>query len=61
MSQSTNLLGKIQLYVNHSTSLDESNLKYSSIAETVAYDLVLEITMKVQHLQQRNLLIQWEP
>ena len=61
MRQSTSLLGKIQLYVNHSTGLDESNLKYSSIAETVAYDLVFEIAMKVQHFQQRNLLIQWEP
>ncbi|RVW65613.1 hypothetical protein CK203_033106 [Vitis vinifera] len=28
-----------------------------SVAETVAYDLVLEVAMKIQHFQQRNLLI----
>ncbi len=28
-----------------------------SVAETVAYDLVLEVAMKVQHFQQRNLLL----
>ena len=55
--QVTNFLGKIQLYINYSTSLDENNLKCSSVAETVAYDLVLEVTMKIQHFQQRNLLI----
>ena len=57
MSQNTNFLGKIQLYINYSTSLDENNLKCSSVAETVAYDLVLEVTMKIQHFQLRNLLI----
>lgn len=28
-----------------------------SVAETVAYDLVLEAAMKVQHFQQRNLVL----
>lgn len=28
-----------------------------SVAETVAYDLVLEVAMKVQNFQQRNLLL----
>lgn len=28
-----------------------------SVAETVAYDLVLEVAMKIQHFQQRNLLL----
>ncbi|KAK9270559.1 hypothetical protein L1049_026140 [Liquidambar formosana] len=52
------LVGKIQLYINYSTTLDEtSNLKCGSVAETVAYDLVLEVAMKVQHFQQRNLLL----
>jgi len=34
----------------------------SSIAETVVYDFVLEVAMKVQHIKQRNLLLhgQWK-
>ncbi|XP_074304597.1 uncharacterized protein LOC141639345 [Silene latifolia] len=55
-----NLVGKVQLYVNFSTSSDENNLKCGSVAETVAYDLVLEIAMKVQHFQQRHLLLHGE-
>ncbi|KAK9284724.1 hypothetical protein L1049_023901 [Liquidambar formosana] len=52
------LVGRIQLYIIYSTSPDENNhLKYGSVAETVAYDLVLEVAMKVQHFQQRNLLL----
>ncbi|KAF5942663.1 hypothetical protein HYC85_020305 [Camellia sinensis] len=52
------LVGRLQLYINYSTSLDENNhLKCGSVAETVAYDLVLEVAMKVQHFQQRNLLL----
>ncbi|KAJ7958937.1 Pesticidal crystal cry8Ba protein [Quillaja saponaria] len=52
------LVGKMQLYINYSTSSDEnSHLKCGSVAETVAYDLVLEVAMKVQHFQQRNLLL----
>ncbi|KAG5543870.1 hypothetical protein RHGRI_016584 [Rhododendron griersonianum] len=52
------LVGKLQLFINYSTVLDEnSNLKCGSVAETVAYDLVLEVAMKVQHFQQRNLLL----
>ncbi|EEF48602.1 conserved hypothetical protein [Ricinus communis] len=51
------LVGKLQLYIIYSTSADDSNLKCGSVAETVAYDLVLEVAMKVQHFQQRNLLL----
>ncbi|XP_030934042.1 uncharacterized protein LOC115959685 isoform X1 [Quercus lobata] len=52
------LVGKIQLYINYSTvSDDNSHPKCGSVAETVAYDLVLEVAMKVQHFQQRNLLL----
>ncbi|KAA0038672.1 uncharacterized protein E5676_scaffold455G005750 [Cucumis melo var. makuwa] len=52
------LVGKIQLYVNYSASTDDnSHPKCGSVAETVAYDLVLEVAMKVQHFQQRNLLL----
>lgn len=52
------LVGKVQLFINYSTTLDEnSHLKCGSVAETVAYDLVLEVAMKDQHFQQRNLLL----
>ncbi|VVA16266.1 PREDICTED: ZEAMMB73_Zm00001d018133 [Prunus dulcis] len=50
------LVGKIQLSVYYSTSSDD-NPKCGSVAETVAYDLVLEVAMKVQNFQQRNLLL----
>ncbi|KAJ7965795.1 Pesticidal crystal cry8Ba protein [Quillaja saponaria] len=52
------LVGKMQLYINYSTSSDEnSHLKCGSVAETVAYDLVLEVAMKAQHFRQRNLVL----
>ncbi|KAL8145434.1 hypothetical protein AgCh_003556 [Apium graveolens] len=52
------LVGKLQLFINYSTTLDEnSHLKCGSVAETVAYDLVLEVAMRDQHFQQRNLVI----
>ncbi|KAM3360547.1 putative protein isoform X1 [Capsicum galapagoense] len=52
------LVGRVQLYINYSTSPDEnSNTKCGPVAETVAYDSVLEAAMKVQQFQQRNLLL----
>ncbi|KAF6174841.1 hypothetical protein GIB67_034627, partial [Kingdonia uniflora] len=52
------LVGKMQLNINYSTSGEEnSHLKCGSIAETVAYDFVLEVAMKIQNFQQRNLLL----
>ncbi|KAG9137431.1 hypothetical protein Leryth_020632 [Lithospermum erythrorhizon] len=52
------LVGKIQLYINYTTAVDEnSHLKCGSVAETVAYDLVLEVAMKIQNFQQRKLLL----
>ncbi|PKI73540.1 hypothetical protein CRG98_006121 [Punica granatum] len=52
------LVGKLQLYINYSTSSeDNGHLKYGTVAETVAYDLALEVAMKVQKFQQRNLLL----
>ncbi|KAI3751766.1 hypothetical protein L2E82_22857 [Cichorium intybus] len=50
------LVGKIQLYINYTTSLDDNNLKCGSIAETMAYDFAMEVAMKQQNFQQRNLL-----
>ncbi|KAH7679631.1 hypothetical protein IHE45_06G071100 [Dioscorea alata] len=54
------LVGRIQLYANYTTSLDENNLKCGSVAETVAYDIALEVAMKVQQFQQRHLLLHGE-
>ncbi|PIA46481.1 hypothetical protein AQUCO_01500196v1 [Aquilegia coerulea] len=52
------LVGRVQLYINYSTSQNENgHPKFGSVAETVAYDFVLEVAMKVQHFQQRNLLL----
>ncbi|KAH7860036.1 hypothetical protein Vadar_008426 [Vaccinium darrowii] len=51
------LVGRIQLYINYTTSYDASNQKCGSVAETVAYDLVLEVAMKVQQFKPRNLLL----
>ncbi|KAK4274158.1 hypothetical protein QN277_017432 [Acacia crassicarpa] len=56
--QEHNLVGKIQLHIHYSTSSDDSSHpKCGSVAETVAYDLVLEVAMKVQGFQQRNLML----
>ncbi|XP_052141879.1 uncharacterized protein LOC127761609 [Oryza glaberrima] len=51
------LVGRIQLYIHYTTAADENNTKYGSVAETVAYDIVLEVAMKAQHIQQRNLIL----
>ncbi|KAA3484839.1 Phosphoglucose isomerase [Gossypium australe] len=49
-------VGKLQLCINYLASSDDnSHHKCGSVAETVAYDLVLEVAMKVQRFQQRNL------
>ncbi|KAL0381664.1 UNVERIFIED_CONTAM: hypothetical protein Sangu_0230700 [Sesamum angustifolium] len=56
-------VGKVQLYINYSTTPDENShkgLRYSftfRTVETIAYDCVLETAMKVQQFQQRNLLL----
>ncbi|XP_010448543.1 PREDICTED: uncharacterized protein LOC104730991 isoform X2 [Camelina sativa] len=52
------LVGRLQLYIDYSASFDDnSHLKCGSVAETVAYDLVLEVALKMQRFQQRNLLL----
>ncbi|KAH9321638.1 hypothetical protein KI387_016277, partial [Taxus chinensis] len=49
-------VGKVQLFINYITSTDEMGaMKCGPVAETVTYDLVLEVAMRVQHFQQRNL------
>lgn len=49
-------VGKVQLFISCITSTDEmGTMKCGPVAETVAYDLVLEVAMRVQHFQQRNL------
>ncbi|OAY66910.1 hypothetical protein ACMD2_14233, partial [Ananas comosus] len=51
------LVGRIQLFVNYTASSDENNPKCGSVAETVAYDIVLEAAMKSQNIQERNLVL----
>ncbi|KAL3630223.1 hypothetical protein CASFOL_023207 [Castilleja foliolosa] len=50
-------VGKVQLSISYSTTSDEHNYKCASVAETIAYDCVLETAMKIQQFQQRNLLL----
>ncbi|XP_057495298.1 LOW QUALITY PROTEIN: uncharacterized protein LOC130780349 [Actinidia eriantha] len=52
------LVGRTQLYINYTTSPDENgHPKCGPVAETVAYDLILKVAMKVQNFKQRNLLL----
>ncbi|KAJ0984715.1 hypothetical protein J5N97_003071 [Dioscorea zingiberensis] len=53
-------VGKILLDTKYMTNLDENNTKCGSVAETVAYDIVLEVAMKVQQFQERQLLLHGE-
>lgn len=56
------LVGKIQLNIHYSSSADENNnVKCGIVAETIAYDSVLEAAMKAQNFKQKNLLLhgQW--
>ncbi|KAH7655486.1 hypothetical protein IHE45_18G013900 [Dioscorea alata] len=53
-------VGKILVDINYTSSLDEKNIKCGSVAETVAYDIVLEVAMKVQQFQERRLSLHGE-
>ncbi|KAK9064657.1 hypothetical protein SSX86_016039 [Deinandra increscens subsp. villosa] len=51
-------VGRIQLNIHYSTGTDENNnVKCGIVAETIAYDSVLEAAMKAQNFKQRNLLL----
>lgn len=49
------LIGRIQLHLSYSSSLD-GKTKCGLVAETSAYDLVLEVAMKAERFQRRNLV-----
>ncbi|KAF3563116.1 hypothetical protein DY000_02019333 [Brassica cretica] len=49
-------IGRIQLHINYLSSLDEKT-KCGLVAETSAYDLVLEVAMKAEQFQSQNLVI----
>ncbi|KAJ8765800.1 hypothetical protein K2173_014922 [Erythroxylum novogranatense] len=52
------VVGRIQLNINYSITPDESShQKCGCVAETVAYDFVLEVAMKMVRFQQRKLLL----
>ncbi|RZC76552.1 hypothetical protein C5167_000735 [Papaver somniferum] len=55
------LVGRMQLFIKYNSSIDDSgDCECGSVAETVAYDFVLEVAMKAQHFQQRNLVLRGE-
>ncbi|CAH8374965.1 unnamed protein product [Eruca vesicaria subsp. sativa] len=49
------LIGRIQLHLSYSSSLDEKT-KCGLVAETSAYDIILEVAMKAERFQRRNLV-----
>ncbi|KAJ3671898.1 hypothetical protein LUZ60_007977 [Juncus effusus] len=50
------LVGRVQLCINYTTAQDENNsLTFGYVAESVAYDIALEVAMKSQQFQERNL------
>ncbi|CAL1408017.1 unnamed protein product [Linum trigynum] len=49
-------VGKIQLSISSTITCDETNsIKSGPVAETLAYDLLLEAAMRAQHFHARNL------
>ncbi|KAJ7964639.1 Pesticidal crystal cry8Ba protein [Quillaja saponaria] len=49
-------VGKIQLYIGSTMTSDETDhIKSAPVVETVAYDLLLEASMRAQHFHSRNL------
>ncbi|KAH0923097.1 hypothetical protein HID58_023115 [Brassica napus] len=48
-------IGRIQLHLSYSSSLDEKT-KCGLVAETSAYDIILEVAMKAEQFQRRNLV-----
>ncbi|CAA0831813.1 Unknown protein [Striga hermonthica] len=48
-------VGRVQLHVSYSTTPDENNQKCTSVAETIAYDCVLETALKIEQFQERKL------
>eukprot|EP00250_Pteridium_aquilinum_P008976 c18351_g1_i1 orf=647-4504(+) len=49
-------VGKVQLFVSYSANLSEDNSKkWGPVGETLAYDIVLEVAMRAQCFQSRNL------
>jgi hypothetical protein len=49
-------VGKVQLFLNYTTTSGEiGSAKWGPVGETRAYDTVLEVAMRMQQFQQRNL------
>ncbi|KAG0598827.1 hypothetical protein M758_12G103500 [Ceratodon purpureus] len=51
-------VGKVQLFLHHTTVSPESASKWGPVGETRAYDIVLDVAMRVQKFQRRNLRLQ---
>ncbi|XP_073387826.1 uncharacterized protein [Physcomitrium patens] len=52
-------VGKVQLFLSYyMTSVEVDSAKWGPVGETRAYDIVLEVAMRVQHFQRRNLRLE---
>ncbi|XP_062100220.1 uncharacterized protein LOC133806101 [Humulus lupulus] len=49
-------IGRVQLYINYTTSSSD-HPKCGSVAETMAYDYLLEVALKLQQFSQKNLIL----
>ncbi|KAH7415584.1 hypothetical protein KP509_14G053000 [Ceratopteris richardii] len=55
-NQDHECIGKVQLFISYSASSSEdSSKKWGPLGEALAYDIVMEVAMRAQHFQQRNL------
>ncbi|KAG0617027.1 hypothetical protein M758_5G159800 [Ceratodon purpureus] len=53
------LVGKVQLFLSYTiTSGEVDSAKWGPVGETRAYDIVLEVAMRVQQFQRRNLRLE---
>ncbi|KAF4350413.1 hypothetical protein F8388_004661 [Cannabis sativa] len=50
-----NTVGRVQLHINYTSSSEHP--KCGSVAETMAYDYLLEVALKLQQFSQKNLIL----
>eukprot|EP00249_Psilotum_nudum_P017450 c26329_g2_i1 orf=245-2914(-) len=52
-------IGKVKLFISYTvTAVEASSIKWGSVGETLAYDIVLDVAMRVHHFRQRNLSLE---
>ncbi|CAM6082195.1 unnamed protein product [Calypogeia fissa] len=52
------VIGKVQLSISYAPSGEFGDAKWGVVGETLAYDIVLEVAMRAQRFQRRNLRLQ---